>query len=84
MSERGDETRRRILRFIDSYKRENGWCPSYREISEARGVKSPADVLRNIGVMRNRGLVRTPDKPVARAIVITDAGMEFMMCGGDE
>jgi SOS-response transcriptional repressor LexA len=84
MSEKGDVRRRAILRFIDAYTRENGWCPSYREISEACNMGSPAEVTRNVGVMRNRGLVRTPDKPVARAIAITDAGREFMMCGGDE
>lgn len=35
-----DETRNKILRFIDTYTRQHMCCPSIREITAAAGLKS--------------------------------------------
>lgn len=39
-----EEKKKRILEFIDTYVRKNGYSPSYREIAEAVGIKSPSTV----------------------------------------
>ena len=52
-----DETRNKILRFIDTYTRQYRCCPSIREIAAAVGLKSTSTAHGYIQRMKHEGLI---------------------------
>lgn len=56
-----EETRNKILRFIDNYTRRHSCCPSMREIAAAVGIKSTSTVHGYITRMRRDGLITAED-----------------------
>ena len=57
-----EETRMKILRFIDNYTRRHNYCPSMREIAAAVGIKSTSTVHGYITRMRRDGLIVAEDR----------------------
>lgn len=51
------ETRQKILRFIDNYTRRRRCCPTVREIGEAVGLRSSSTVHGYIKRMKREGLL---------------------------
>jgi repressor LexA len=58
--------RRELLEFMSNHIRDKGYPPSFREIGEAVGLKSPSSVYTHLNVLEKAGyLVRDPTKPRA-------------------
>jgi repressor LexA len=55
----GKERREQIVDFIESYTREHGWPPSYREICAGVGLKSVSTVKLHIERLRRDGVIVT-------------------------
>ncbi|MBT1172266.1 transcriptional repressor LexA [Bifidobacterium sp. MA2] len=52
------DRQRRILEAITSYQSERGFAPSFRDIGEAAGLKSPSSVKHQLQVLADRGYIR--------------------------
>lgn len=52
------DRQRRILEAIASYQSECGFAPSFRDIGEAAGLKSPSSVKHQLQVLAQRGYIR--------------------------
>ena len=65
------ECQARVLDAIVQMTRENGYCPTYREIGDGLGGRSTSTVLRHIEALERKGyLRRAPGK--ARRLDLTD------------
>lgn len=69
-----DEWADRTLLFVCGYVSENGWAPSYREISVGTGHKSLSGVRDVLARLEGLGLVRLGKGP--RTICVTGEGWE--------
>lgn len=49
----------KLLRHIAVQTRKNGYQPSYREIANAWGYKSPGYIATLVGKLEERGVVKT-------------------------
>lgn len=62
----------RVLSFIQSYRTEKGYSPSYQDIADAVGISSRSGVKRVIDALVERGHLETlPCR--ARSIVLVGA-----------
>ena len=62
---------RQLLEFIQAYTRAHGRAPSFRDMMEGMGFKSPSAAHRLVVCLEQRGCIRRlPDQ--ARTIVITE------------
>jgi repressor LexA len=52
---------REIHAWISKFAAENGYSPSYRQIGDAFGIKSPNGVVCHLKPMRERGMVTWVD-----------------------
>jgi len=52
-----NDTRMKILQFIEDYTRQHHYCPSVREITKAVGLKSPSTTHGHIQRMKRDGLL---------------------------
>lgn len=52
------DRQRRILEAITSYQNECGFAPSFRDIGEAAGLKSPSSVKHQLQVLAQKGYIR--------------------------
>lgn len=68
-----------VLRFIYEAQTNNGFPPTVREIGEAVGLSSSSTIHGHIERLAKKGyLNKDPEKPRARAIEITDKGLEIL------
>ena len=68
MTDKGELRRIKILKFIKSYIKKNGYSPSYEEIKEGVGLKSKCSVYTHIKKMLDMGMLETDAEGAARAI----------------
>ena len=73
------ERRMAILRYVHEYSDLNGWAPSVREICDEVGLVSPGSVKMHLDALVGMGYLRRGSG--ARALAVTDAGMEVL--GGE-
>ncbi|KAA8815765.1 transcriptional repressor LexA [Bifidobacterium callitrichos] len=52
------DRQRRILEAITTYQNECGFAPSFRDIGEASGLKSPSSVKHQLQVLAQKGYIR--------------------------
>ena len=48
----------RVLAFLDSFVRRNGYCPSYDEVRKALGLASLATVHKHMNTLQRKGYIR--------------------------
>lgn len=58
-SERGIQTRKKMLDAIINYIEQHGYPPTQREIGDVVGLKSSRSIYRHIQIMREQGLLET-------------------------
>lgn len=72
----GDQTltdrQRKVLHAIRAHVREHGFAPSFREIGEAAGLKSPSSVKHQLEALADKGLLRM-NANKGRAIELIEA-----------
>lgn len=54
-----ENTRRKILRYINNETETTGYMPSLRQIGNAVGLSSPASVKRHVDILEEQGLILT-------------------------
>jgi repressor LexA len=69
---RPTKKQRELLGFIDSFIREHGYSPSYREIMAGQGYTSVATVALHVGNLIKRGHLRKRDHS-ARSLEVVNA-----------
>jgi len=69
-------TRHKVLRFISDYIGENGWAPSYREIMNGVGLRSPSVVMLHVHSLERDKLIRFGGGP--RMLALTDKGRKSL------
>ena len=52
------ERQRQVLEAITTYQNERGFVPSFREIGEAAGLKSPSSVKHQLQTLAEKGFIR--------------------------
>ena len=52
------ERQRQVLEAITTYQNERGFVPSFREIGEAAGLKSPSSVKHQLQALAEKGFIR--------------------------
>lgn len=58
----------RVYRFVRDYMEEHGYAPSYEEIRQHMGFKSPNAVTKHLKQLEQRGYLRSPWKNRKRAL----------------
>ena len=61
----------RVLAFLDSFVRRNGYCPSYDEVRKALGLASLATVHKHMSTLQRKGYIRR-DPNRSRSIEVID------------
>lgn len=61
----------RVLAFLDSFVRRNGYCPSYDEVRKALGLASLATVHKHMNTLQRKGFIRR-DPNRSRSIEVID------------
>lgn len=59
-----------VLNIIQSFTRENGYAPSYREIADELGLSSPATVHGHVKTLLEKGVIEMGEEGEARSIEI--------------
>ncbi|WP_220739261.1 transcriptional repressor LexA [Leuconostoc miyukkimchii] len=68
-----------VLRFIHDAQVTNGYPPTVREVGEAVGLSSSSTIHGHIERLVKKGyLLKDASKPRARAIEVTDSGLEAL------
>ena len=68
-----------VLRFIHEAQTNNGYPPTVREVGEAVGLSSSSTIHGHIERLVKKGyLLKDASKPRARAIEVTDLGLEAL------
>ena len=68
-----------VLRFIHEAQLNNGFPPTVREVGEAVGLSSSSTIHGHIERLVKKGfLLKDASKPRARAIEVTDSGLEAL------
>lgn len=64
-------------KFLIDYIKENGYAPSYQEMTEAFGFKSTATMYTRMHKLESKGLIETkPGQPRAIKVI----GYKFVRC----
>lgn len=61
----------RVLAFLDSFVRRNGYCPSFDEVRKALGLASLATVHKHMNTLQQKGYIRR-DSNRSRSIEVID------------
>jgi repressor LexA len=61
----------RVLAFLDSFVRRNGYCPSFDEVRKALGLASLATVHKHMNTLQRKGYIRR-DPNRSRSIEVID------------
>lgn len=79
MVKSADSKQIQVLRFIHDNQCKNGYPPTVREIGEAIGLSSSSTIHGHIKRLVDKGyLSKDANKPRARAIEVTAAGLEIL------
>ena len=70
---RTSDKAQRIIEFVDSFIRENGYSPSVREIGEAVGLRSTASVSYHLQALPEKGLLQSPGTKGRKRSLVTGA-----------
>ncbi len=70
---RTSDKAQRIIEFVDSFIRENGYSPSVREIGEAVGLRSTASVSYHLQALQEKGLLQSPGAKGRKRSLVTGA-----------
>ena len=70
---RTSDKAQRIIEFVDSFIRENGYSPSVREIGEAVGLRSTASVSYHLQALQDKGLLQSPGQKGRKRSLVTGA-----------
>ena len=70
---RTSDKAQRIIEFVDSFIRENGYSPSVREIGEAVGLRSTASVSYHLQALQEKGLLQSPGAKGRKRALVTGA-----------
>ena len=70
---RTSDKAQRIVEFVDSFIRENGYSPSVREIGEAVGLRSTASVSYHLQALQEKGLLQSPGTKGRKRSLVTSA-----------
>ena len=62
---------KQVLDFINRFKKDHGYAPSYREIAEELHLSSPATIFEHIRSLKSKGYLRGEDNQ-ARALEVVD------------
>lgn len=65
---------RHVLDSIESFVKNHGYTPSYREIAEELGLSSPATVHQHIKALCEKGIINTGNNGEARSIEVVETG----------
>ena len=68
MTDKGELRRIKILEFIKSYIKKNGYSPSYQEIADGVGLRSKCSVYTHIKKMLDTGMLETDAEDSPRAL----------------
>lgn len=74
MQNRASKKQRELLNFIDTFIKENGYSPSYREIMRALDYKSVSTVAVHVDGLIARGYLRKTDNS-ARSLEVLASGV---------
>jgi repressor LexA len=70
MGRQGQDVESAMLRFLQTFVRDNGYPPIYDEIREAVGLSSRSHVLYYLNMLEEQGLIeRTPRAPRSLRLV---------------
>lgn len=72
MTERSTKRQRELLNWVDTFIKEHGYGPSYREIMNGLGYKSVSTVAIHINGLLSRGYIRKRDNS-ARSLEVVSA-----------
>ncbi len=70
-----------ILAYVSDYVRENGYCPTVREIGAAVGLRSTASVSYQLQQLKEKGLLQMAQKGKKRAICTTQRPGQIPVVG---
>ena len=70
---RTSDKAQRIMEFVDSFIRENGYSHSVREIGEAVGLRSTASVSYHLQALQDKGLLQSPGAKGRKRALVTGA-----------
>jgi repressor LexA len=70
------QRQQKVLNAISSHIKTNGFAPSYREIGQAAGLKSPSSVKHQLEVLEELGYIRTTANK-GRTIEIVDTNTDI-------
>lgn len=68
---------RDILLYIGTFRNENGYPPTVREIAEAVGLKSASTVQMHLNDLEGAGIIKR-DRYRSRTLVINTAGRSIL------
>lgn len=77
------DAQREILRFLASHVQENGAWPTFREIGQAFGIKSPNGVQCHLSALKTKGIVKLSFNK-ARSIEIVGWRLQLVREATDE
>lgn len=72
---RKTDTRENILDFIRTFRRDNGYSPSVREVARHCGIKSPSVVQYHLEQLQQAGFI-TKDKDRSRSVGVVGEAQE--------
>jgi len=75
---RATSTRETILAFIKTFRQQNGYSPSVREVADQCGIKSPSVVQYHLNHLEQAGLIRK-SKETSRSIEIIGETKEAIL-----
>jgi repressor LexA len=75
---RTTHTREIILEYIKTFRQNNGYSPSVREIAQHCGIKSPSVAQYHLNHLEHAGII-TKDKDKSRSLGIVDETEETVM-----
>ena len=71
MTERSTKRQRELLQFVDSFIKEHGYGPSYREVMSGMGYKSVSTVAIHIDGLISKGYLRKRDNSARSLEVVS-------------
>ena len=71
MSDRSTKKQQELLQFVDSFIKEHGYGPSYREVMSGMGYKSVSTVAIHIDGLITRGYLRKRDNSARSLEVVS-------------
>lgn len=71
MAERSSKKQQELLEFIDSFIKEHGYGPSYREVMNGLGYKSVSTVAVHVNGLLAKGYIRKKDNSARSIEIVT-------------